>query len=719
MQNLTREVYRRTRPNPTLRWIGAVGLTIAIGIAYFFAAQLSLALLAKSEGLALFWIAGGVSLGILIALGRDARLPVAGGTIVATIVANLMGDRSIWVSTAFALCNTGETLLAAWLIERYFGSGFSLGRLRNVLGLLTAAVVATAASGVGATVTYKLFHSPTAPIWTIWQHWFASGAIGIITVAPLVIGLAKALHEPPRRNEMLEGVVALAALATVMTVIIVWLPPEPWESLVPVALLFPILLWLAARCRPVFAAAAAFIVSLTIVWTITFGIGHFGDPALPIGDRITGAQAAILGFTLSAYVLAALFAERRQHEAVLEESEARLQEALTAGAVTAFEWDPRSGLSQRSENAAQILGFGPRQSLTAAQFLARVHPDDRACFKALVGRVRVDSPSYSVTFRFIRPDGREVWLEETSRAEFDTTGRFVRLKGLTRDITRRKQAEERQDLLIAELDHRVKNVLARVAVVAMHTRQGSGTMDEFVRALDGRIQSMAAAHALLSQSRWYGVGLTELISHQLAPYTTDANTAISGPDVMLSSAETQAVAMVIHELVTNAAKYGALSSPDGSVSVSWDRTGADVAAILTITWRELGGPPIAASVQSGYGSNLVRDLIPHELGGTVDLKFPSDGVCCKIEIPLEETPVLARPAPEAPRRAMKDQDALNTSVRKFLKNLGVTAQPRIEKAVRDADAKGNLSGATLPAKAVVTVGGIDLKFEIDGDIDLA
>jgi PAS domain S-box-containing protein len=139
-----------------------------------------------------------------------------------------------------------------------------------------------------------------------------------------------------------------------------------------------------------------------------------------------------------------------------------LQEALTAGAVTAFEWNPRNGQSQRSQNAAEILGLGPQQSFAATQFLARVHPDDRARFKAIIDGARTDSPSYSVTFRFIRPDGREVWLEETSKAEFHTAGRFLRLKGLIRDITGRKQAEQRQDLL-AELDHRVKNVLARVA----------------------------------------------------------------------------------------------------------------------------------------------------------------------------------------------------------------------------------------------------------------
>src|SRR5262249_22257878 len=163
-----------------------------------------------------------------------------------------------------------------------------------------------------------------------------------------------------------------------MTVIIVLLPPEPSQTVRPAALLLPILLWLTARCQPVFAAAAAFIVSLTIVWTITFGIGHFGDTRLPISDRILDAQAAIVAFTLYAYVLAALFAERRQHEAVLEKSEARLQEALTAGAVMAFECDLSSGLVRCSANAGQILGLGLRPTLTVAQFIAQIHPDDRA-----------------------------------------------------------------------------------------------------------------------------------------------------------------------------------------------------------------------------------------------------------------------------------------------------------------------------------------------------
>jgi PAS domain S-box-containing protein len=619
----------------TPAWFLPVGLAIALGVAYFLAARLSLALLTKPDGVAVFWPAAGVSAGVLIAVGPQARWPVAIGTILATVAANLMGDRNIPSAIVFGLCNAGEAILAAWLIERRFGSNFDLDRLGHVLGLLVAAVVGAAASGVGGTLGYALFHASTAPALTIWGHWVASDGFGIIVVAPLVIGLAAAVRDPPPRGELVEGIAALAAL-TFAAVVAVFTPWEPWTTVVPVALLFPLLLWLAARCRPIFASAAAFIVALAIVWTTTFGIGHFGDPSVPIADRILAAQASILAVSLCALTVAALFAERRQSEAALKEGEARLQEALTAGGVTAFEWNYRTGAARRSDNAAQILGFDPQQKFSTDEFLARVHPDDRARFKRLVYGVRPDHPAYAITFRFIRPDGREAWLEEASRAEFDSAGRPIRLKGLTLDITDRKRTAEHQELLLSELDHRVKNVLARVAVVAKYTRQGSRSMDEFVEALDGRIQSMADAHALLSQGRWRGVSLADLVHRQLAPYTTKSNIVIGGPDITLSAAATQAVAMVLQELVTNAVKYGSLSTPRGEVSVKWDRrTCPDGSARVVISWHETGGPLTSVPKQSSYGTNLIRDLIPHELGGTVSLAFAAEGVRCDIEIPLE------------------------------------------------------------------------------------
>ena len=632
-QNLREQGRRFGTPNPAQRWMSWSWLAVVVCGLYMLSAKLSLSLLTP-DGVAVFWPAAGISAGALIAFGPQARWPVVAGTMVATVLANLLGDRNLSSSLVFALCNAGEALLAAGLIQYYFGSPFSLDQLRHVLGLLGAAIVATAVSGVGGALGFAFFHGAEATIFDTWQNWFASDALGIVTIAPLVIGLVSAAREPPAPDETVEGLLALASLI-VMSVIVIALPPKPWTTVVPIALLFPVLLWIAAHCRPLFSAAAGFIVTLAIVWTTTIGVGHFGNPGVPMGDRVLAARAGILAVALCAYVLAALFAERRQHEAAVAESEARLQEALTAGGVTTFVWDTGTGSSQRSVNAAQILGFDPRQDFTASDFLSRVHPDDRERFKALVRGVTPERPAYTVTFRFKRPDGRDVWLEETAKAEFDALGRLVRLKGLTLDVTARKRSEDQQSLIIAALDHRVKDLLARVAAVAKDMRHGSDSLDDYVQALDRRIQSMAGAHALLSQNHWDGVELVELVRRQLAPSGTDANTTIVGPNITLPVAATQVLAMVLHELGTNAAKYGALSTPHGRVEVNWNRGPGEDAANLSIAWREVGGPAVAASPDCRYGVSIIRDLIPQELGGSVDLAFASSGVCCKIEIPLE------------------------------------------------------------------------------------
>ena len=193
-------------------WINSVGLAIAVGIAYFLAARLSLFLLTKPDGVAVFWPAAGVSSGVLIALGPRALLPVVAGTMAAIVAANLLGDRNIWSTIFFALSNALEAGLVAALIERYFGQSFSLDRLRNVIGLLAAAIVATAISGIVGTLGFRLFHSSPASFLTIWHHWFLSDAIGIVTVAPLLIGLGVAVRDPPPHTEVSEGAAVLVML---------------------------------------------------------------------------------------------------------------------------------------------------------------------------------------------------------------------------------------------------------------------------------------------------------------------------------------------------------------------------------------------------------------------------------------------------------------------------------------------------------------------------
>jgi signal transduction histidine kinase len=321
---LPRQVHHELSAGIDLGWVGSAGLAVAIGIVYFVAARLSLALLTKPEGVAVFWPAAGISVGALIALGAGALWPVVVGTITATVVANLLGDRNLWGAILFGFCNAGEAVLAAWLIWHFFGPDFRLSKLSSVGGLIGAAVAGTAVSGIGGAATFKLFHSATTPILTTWQHWFASDALGIITVAPLLIELASAARDRPPLSELVEGTLAVAALALV-SALAIFLQTELLANVGPVAILLAPLLWLAARCRPVFAAAAAFIISLSIVWTTTFGIGYFGNPDLSVNERVLAAQISILLVTIGASVLAALFEEirdkRRSAEAALRASE--------------------------------------------------------------------------------------------------------------------------------------------------------------------------------------------------------------------------------------------------------------------------------------------------------------------------------------------------------------------------------------------------------------
>jgi signal transduction histidine kinase len=388
--------HRRSAANDLARrWLVGAGLAVAVGVAYFLAGRLGVGLILKPEGVAVFWPAAGISSGVLIALGRRARWPVAAGVIAATVVVHLLIADPLWAGIALGLSNAAEALIAAALIEHYFGTDFSLDRLRQVIGLLAATIVGTAISGVGGAVTYRLYSGPSAEMLTSWQHWFASDAVGIIIVAPLVIGIAAALRHPPPRSELIEGAAALTALA-VATGVVIFLPPQVWVTVLPIAALFPILLWVTARCRPVYAAAAAFLVCITFVATAVFGVGHFGDARIQFADRILQAQSAILFGALGAFVLAALFAERSDSEARLTRSNMMLErerdnKLMNAQAITAaIAHEVRQPLAAIATNAGAARRFLRRQ------------PPDHAEVEAALGRIIGESHRTSEVFDSIR-----------------------------------------------------------------------------------------------------------------------------------------------------------------------------------------------------------------------------------------------------------------------------------------------------------------------------
>jgi PAS domain S-box-containing protein len=420
----------------------------------------------------------------------------------------------------------------------------------------------------------------------------------------------------------------VAAVAATTVVIIFLLPPEIWWEIVPVELLFLLVLWLSARCRPVFTSAAIFVISVTIVGAIAFDLGRFGKFGPTTEARIWESQAGILGVTLYALFLTAVFAERRRHAAVMRTVLNTVEEAIIT-------IDHEGIVKDLNPAAARVFGYGPEEVIGRNIKMLMPEPYRREHDGYISNYLKTGVAKIIGHGRELagqRKDG-SIFPMELAVSEMVVSRRRM-FTGVVRDITERKQIERHQELLVAELDHRVKNILAQVAMVAVSTRQGSCSMDEFLRSLNGRIQSMAAAHILLSKSGWQSVGLDALVRNQLAPYATGTNITISGTDIMLTVAEVQAVAKVLHELATNAAKYGALSIPGGHVSVKWDRKPNGDGTNLSIAWQELEGPTVKSEGQSSYGTNLIRNLIPHELGGNVDLMFASQGVSCRIEIPI-------------------------------------------------------------------------------------
>src|SRR5215470_8757669 len=215
---------RKPSPRPQR---SAIAVAVAVGFAYFLAARLSLALLMKPDGVAVFWPAAGVASGALIVAGSEARWRVLAGVMAATLFANLLGDRNIWSSAFFAVANAVEAAIVAGLIGRSYGSPFELNTLLRVIGLFAATIAGTAISGVLGTMGFVWFHSTTGSIPTIWRHWFASDALGTLTVAPLVIGAASLIRNPPSKREGVESALALTVVC-VLCAFLVFLPHEPW-----------------------------------------------------------------------------------------------------------------------------------------------------------------------------------------------------------------------------------------------------------------------------------------------------------------------------------------------------------------------------------------------------------------------------------------------------------------------------------------------------------
>ncbi|MGH6894964.1 MAG: sensor histidine kinase [Geminicoccaceae bacterium] len=236
------------------------------------------------------------------------------------------------------------------------------------------------------------------------------------------------------------------------------------------------------------------------------------------------------------------------------------------------------------------------------------------------------------------PQGGEFPLEATLSCQ-DFDGRPVLIIS-ARDISERQRAREHDELLLREMEHRVKNLLASVQALARQTLCVSPSPEIFAESFIERLAALSRIHALLIQSRWRGAALHDLVGAELSPYRSEerGHAAIKGDAVFLDPEPALALSLAMHELTTNAAKYGALSVPEGRVEVAWEVEDRGAERYLMLHWAELGGPEVQEPQRRGFGSTLLEQGIISTLGGTVDLRFPPEGVRCQIELPVSANP---------------------------------------------------------------------------------
>ncbi|MGX7707888.1 sensor histidine kinase [Methylobacterium sp. Gmos1] len=337
---------------------------------------------------------------------------------------------------------------------------------------------------------------------------------------------------------------------------------------------------------------------------------------------------------------AAPAAEWEARLATAEELNARLRasEAFTARLLAAsrdsiqvlaldgtVQWLSEGGRAAAGRPDEAVIG-----TIWAASW---AEPGDRTAAEVALAAARAGR-----TGRFRAPSGGQDprWWDVVVSPIQGLDGAPERLLAVARDVTEAHRAEEQQALLMQEMAHRLKNTLALVQAVAAQTLRSATSIDTAMEAFNGRLMALSDAHDVLIRGAWAEADLAAVVEAAMAPHL-DAVTgrfSAAGPPVSLGPRPVLTLSLMLHELATNAAKYGALSSPAGRVAVTWELAGDDAQAVLRLCWRESGGPAVAPPVRGGFGSRLIERSLVHSFGGRVSLRFPPGGAVMELEAPL-------------------------------------------------------------------------------------
>lgn len=345
------------------------------------------------------------------------------------------------------------------------------------------------------------------------------------------------------------------------------------------------------------------------------------------------------------YLMRAL--ERQQR--LLGQTSARLRAVLESSHLGSWHYDVRRDTSEMNPRWAQIVGHDASEIGTSVEeWTKRLHPDERdtvrhAIADALAGR----TPLFHLEHRMRHKSGHWVWvLDSGCVVERDADGKPLVMTGTLLDISERREAEQRVRVLMRELDHRAKNLLA--VVYSLANLMKGDDIATFKAALLGRVQALGHVHSLISQNAWQGVEIGQLVATETAAYHSDHCPRIltEGPELFLSAPAAQALAMVVHELMTNSAKYGALSSRTGEVTLCWELLKTDI----RLRWAERGGPPVSKPERRGFGTTLLKAMVRNQLEGTIHTDWQPTGAVFEITIArhnLRADPEVGGGLPEA------------------------------------------------------------------------
>ena len=337
----------------------------------------------------------------------------------------------------------------------------------------------------------------------------------------------------------------------------------------------------------------------------------------------------------------------------LAQSEARYRSALTAGQLVHWETDLAAGTRTWTKEAMALFGLSlvdgrGRFGGANDEFRLALHPDDRHLADGFY-ELADKQDWFPVEYRIRRPDGTICWLSGGGQVVARSAeGKAQRLINVVADVTDRKVAEEHVKFLMGEITHRSKNLLSVVQAIASQTGRSVDTFEEFERRFTQRLRGIAASHDLLVVQDWQGASLSNLVRDQLAPFVESGSERItvSGPDILLRPKAAEAIGLALHELATNAVKYGALSIPGGHITISWafEDPGAEPRQ-LVVSWIERGGPPVVPPARTGFGHVVFERLTAKSLDGDVALDFAPQGLSWKLSIPttnIVTEPVIAQ-----------------------------------------------------------------------------